>query len=57
MEYASEPVVRIDRRQYPDLVTAAAKLFRKGLDVSEDTARVRVGVGADQTYAHNVKPS
>jgi hypothetical protein len=52
MEHASEPVVGVDRRQHPDLVTAPAKLLRKRLYMSEDTTRVRVGIGANQTYAH-----
>jgi hypothetical protein len=52
VQQAGEPVVAVDRRQHPDFVTASAELLRQRLDVSEDTARVRVGVGADQTYAH-----
>ena len=52
MEHASQPVVRVDRRQHPDVMTAAAKLFRECLDMSENTARIRVGIGGYQTYAH-----
>ena len=57
MKHASEPVVGIDRCQHPDLVAALSKLVSEGFDMSEDTARVRVGVGADETYAHGEKPS
>jgi hypothetical protein len=52
MEHACKPVVGVDRRQHPDLVTAPAKLLRKRLNMSEDATRVRVGIGANQTYAH-----
>jgi hypothetical protein len=52
MEHTCQPVVGIDRRQHPDLVPAPAKLVRERLDMSEDTARVRVGIGANKSYAH-----
>jgi hypothetical protein len=52
MKHAIEPIVRVDRRQHPDFVTTPAELLRKRLDVSEDTSRVRVGIGADKSYAH-----
>jgi hypothetical protein len=33
MEHASEPVVGVDRSQYPDLVPTSPKLVRQCLDV------------------------
>jgi hypothetical protein len=52
MEDASQPIVGVDRRQDPDLVATLAKLVRQRFYMSEDTARVGVGIGANKSYAH-----
>jgi hypothetical protein len=57
MKHACKPVVGVDRRQYPDFVSASPELLCQLLDMGKDTTWVRVGIGADQTYAHNEKAS
>jgi hypothetical protein len=52
MEDASEPVIGVDRSQYPNLVATLAELVCQRLYMSEDTARVGVGIGANKSYAH-----
>jgi hypothetical protein len=52
MEHSCQPVVGIDRRQYPDIVPALAKLTGELFDMREDAAGVGVGVRANKSYAH-----
>ena len=55
MEHACEPIVRVDRRQHPDVVTACGELIRESFNMGQNTAWVRVGIGANQAYSHGFR--
>ncbi len=56
VQYTRQAVVGVIGRQQPDLVSGLEKLLRERFDVAPDTARVRVGVGRNQGYAHPRHP-
>ena len=55
MARAREAVIRVVRGKQAYVVPLAEQLMGQSLDVTPDPARIRVGVGRDERYAHRAR--